>query len=164
MPSPPSHIAGHRGADEDGNRPWFGPRERMLTMAEEPADDDVAASIAELQNLLLATSDIEDFLRELAALAARRVTSGSSCGITLQPNGRPLTVASSDTLADQVDEVQYSIGEGPCLHAMRSGNWSVSATPPVRPGGQGSRCGQPRTGSGQHCPSRWWPRASRSGR
>jgi hypothetical protein len=90
-------------------------------MAEESADNDVAASIAELQNLLLGTQDIEDFLQELAVLAARRVTGGLSCGITLQPNGRPLTVASSDTLAEQMDEVQYGIDDGPCLHAMRTG-------------------------------------------
>ena len=94
-------------------------------MAEEPAENDVendvAASIAELQNLLLGTQSVEDFLQELAILAARRVTGGLSCGITLQPNGRPLTVASSDTLAEQMDEVQYGTGNGPCLHAMRTG-------------------------------------------
>ncbi len=59
-------------------------------MADEAAHDDVSAGIAELQSLLLGTQDIREFLQELA-LAARRVTSGVSCGITLQPNGRPLT-------------------------------------------------------------------------
>lgn len=46
---------------------------------------------------------------------------GLSCGITLQPNGRPLTVASTDALAARVDEVQYGLDEGPCLHALRTG-------------------------------------------
>lgn len=36
---------------------------------------------------------IDGFLRELAALAARELGRGLSCGITLQPNGRPLTAA-----------------------------------------------------------------------
>jgi GAF domain-containing protein len=90
-------------------------------MAEEAAHDGASAGIAELQSLLLGTQDIQEFLQELAALAARRVTAGVSCGITLQPNGRPLTVASSDTLAGQLDEVQYGIDDGPCLHAMRTG-------------------------------------------
>jgi GAF domain-containing protein len=39
----------------------------------------------------------------------------------LQPNGRPLTVASTDALAAQVDEVQYGLDQGPCLHALRTG-------------------------------------------
>jgi transcriptional regulator with GAF, ATPase, and Fis domain len=121
MSSLPSHVAGHRGA-MNAERALMGPfREQVPAMAEEHANDDVAASIAELQNLLLATRDIEDFLQELAVLAARRVTGGLSCGITMQPNGRPLTVASSDIIAEQMDEVQYGIDEGPCLQSMRSG-------------------------------------------
>jgi GAF domain-containing protein len=90
-------------------------------MTADSASDDATVSVGELQDLLLATKGIEDFLQEVAVLAARRVTKGSSCGITLRPGGRPLTVGSSDTLAAQLDEVQYGIDKGPCLHAMRSG-------------------------------------------
>ena len=46
---------------------------------------------------------------------------GLSCGITLEPNGRPMTVASTDALAAQVDEVQYGLDQGPCLHALGTG-------------------------------------------
>ena len=91
-----------------------------MTFAE-PGRDDVAAAITELQNLLLATSGMEEFLTEVTVLAARAVAAGLSCGITLQPNGRPLTVAASDLRAAQVDEVQYELDQGPCLHAMRTG-------------------------------------------
>jgi hypothetical protein len=122
-------------------------------MAEEPGNGDVAASIAELQSLLLATQGIEGFLQELAVLAAGRVAGRLSCGITLQPNGRPLTVASSDTLAEQIDEVQYGIDPGR-LHAMRTGRSSPSTTPPGRPAGPGSPCGRSRRGSGPPCPCR----------
>jgi GAF domain-containing protein len=88
---------------------------------EDPARDDVAASITELQALLLATRGIEEFLQELAVLAARSVAGGLSCGITLQPNGRPLTAATSDPRAARVDEAQYGLDQGPCLQAMRTG-------------------------------------------
>jgi GAF domain-containing protein len=83
--------------------------------------DDMAASIVEMQALLLGTETIQEFLTELAGLAILTVGEGLSCGITLQPNGRPLTVASTDALAAQVDEVQYGLDQGPCLHAMRTG-------------------------------------------
>ena len=82
---------------------------------------DEAASAAELQALLLSSQDLEGFLQEVAVLAAARVTAGLSCGITLRSNGRPTTVASSDTFAAQLDEVQYGIENGPCLSAMRNG-------------------------------------------
>jgi GAF domain-containing protein len=88
-------------------------------MAEESPD--LTASIGELQALLLGTESIDGFLRELASLAARALGDGVSCGITLQPNGRPLTVASSDTLASQVDELQYKLDMGPCLTSLRTG-------------------------------------------
>jgi GAF domain-containing protein len=84
--------------------------------------DDMAASIVEMQALLLGTETIEEFLTELAGLAILAVGKGLSCGITLQPNGRPLTVASTDALAAQVDEVQYGLDQGPCLHALRTGS------------------------------------------
>jgi GAF domain-containing protein len=82
---------------------------------------DVAASIIELQALLLGTGGLDGFLTEVAGMAARTVADGLSCGITLQPDGRPFTVASTDALAGQVDEVQYGLDEGPCLHALRTG-------------------------------------------
>jgi GAF domain-containing protein len=77
--------------------------------------------MTELQNLLLATSSMEEYLTDVTVLAARAVADGLSCGITLQPNGRPITVAASDRRAAQVDEVQYELDQGPCLHAMRTG-------------------------------------------
>jgi GAF domain-containing protein len=91
-------------------------------MADVGTPDDVAASIVEMQALLLGTETIEEFLTELAGLAILTVGQGLSCGITLQPNGRPLTVASTDALAAQVDEVQYGLDQGPCLHALRTGS------------------------------------------
>jgi transcriptional regulator with GAF, ATPase, and Fis domain len=75
----------------------------------------------DLQNALLETKSVEDFLHEMAVIASRQVTDGLSCGMTMEPHGRPLTVACSDELVSQVDEVQYRLDDGPCLHAMRDG-------------------------------------------
>jgi GAF domain-containing protein len=75
-----------------------------------------------LQDALINTESVEQFLHELAVLAARLVGGDLSCGMTMRSNGQPVTVACSDPVAAQVDAVQYELGNGPCLHAMRDGH------------------------------------------
>jgi GAF domain-containing protein len=81
-----------------------------------------AGSLRELHGALLSTEGVEEFLHETAMLAAGLVRGGLSCGMTMQPSGRPVTVACSDLVAAQVDEVQYELDDGPCLHAIRDGH------------------------------------------
>jgi GAF domain-containing protein len=82
----------------------------------------ITGDCRELQDALIGTESIEEFLHEMAVLAARMVSGGLSCGMTMRSNGRPVTVACSDPLAARVDEVQYALDDGPCLHAMRDGH------------------------------------------
>lgn len=78
-------------------------------------------NIKELHRALLGTQGVEEFLHEMAVLAARLVDGGLSCGMIMQPGGKPATVACSDPLAARVDQVQYELDDGPCLHAVRDG-------------------------------------------
>jgi GAF domain-containing protein len=80
---------------------------------------EATADLKELQDALLGTESVEQFLHEMALLAAGLVSGGLSCGMTMQSSGRPVTLACSDPVAAQVDEVQYELDDGPCLHAMR---------------------------------------------
>jgi GAF domain-containing protein len=75
----------------------------------------------ELQNALLDTRNVDEFLHELTVIATRQVAADLSCAMTMRQSGRPVTVACSDPLAARVDEVQYRLDDGPCLHAMRDG-------------------------------------------
>lgn len=117
------------------------PGQAQAMALEDRGIGNLAASITELQNLLLATASLEDFLQELAVLAARAVAEGLSCGITLQPDGHPVTVASSDARATQVDEVQYELDQGPCLQALRAGErvYVADTAGPERWGGFSAR-------------------------
>ena len=77
-----------------------------------------------LQNALLNTDSVEQFLRELAVLATRAVGDGGamSCGMALR-RGRPTTAAAcGDSLASEADREQYESGEGPALDALRHGH------------------------------------------
>ena len=78
--------------------------------------------LRELHGALLSTQSVEQFLHEMALMAARLGSGGLSCGMTMQPSGKPVTVACSDLVAARVDEVQYELDDGPCLHAMRDGH------------------------------------------
>jgi GAF domain-containing protein len=71
-----------------------------VIMSDEIASaDDVFGGITELQKVLRDTGSVGQFLQELALLAARLVTGGLSCGMTMRPDGRPVTVACSDEVA-----------------------------------------------------------------
>ncbi|QTE27928.1 GAF and ANTAR domain-containing protein [Pengzhenrongella sicca] len=74
----------------------------------------------ELQDLLLSTEGVEQFLGQLIELAVASIGGGISAGVTVARDGHPATVASSDERAAQYDEIQYGYDDGPCLTAMRA--------------------------------------------
>ena len=84
---------------------------------------EVQEELAGLQEALLNSDSVEQFLQQLAVLAARTVSDGMSCGMALRQRGRtPRTVtACSDPLASEADRVQYQAGEGPAAHVLRHG-------------------------------------------
>jgi hypothetical protein len=82
---------------------------------------DLTGAFERLQSLLLTVEQLDAFLQQLTVLAAGLVEPPMSCGITLRRDGRPLTVASSDERANRLDERQYAVSEGPCLHTLGTG-------------------------------------------
>jgi hypothetical protein len=73
-----------------------------------------------LTQWLLDTDSLEDFLQTLAD-AALELSRAQGAGLTLQRDGRPLTVVSAGTAAPKLDEKQYGQDDGPCLQALRTG-------------------------------------------
>lgn len=75
----------------------------------------------ELQDLLLDSEGFSDFMLELVLIAAAGLGSGKPvlCSITVEREGFPLTVASSELDAMVLDERQYAFDNGPCLTALR---------------------------------------------
>src|SRR5262245_23033946 len=91
---------------------------RMVREAGEQLPED----FKDLHEALVSTDSVEQFLHEMAVMAARLVGGDLSCGMTMRSNGRPVTVACSDPVAAKVDAIQYELDHGPCLHAMRDGH------------------------------------------
>jgi hypothetical protein len=74
----------------------------------------------DLMTLLLNTQSLEGFLEELVRHALKLAPAADGCGITLERQGRPLTVTSVGAGAPRLDEAQYGQNDGPCLTALRS--------------------------------------------
>lgn len=90
----------------------------------EPAGTGLQDFVLLLQDLVLESSDVRNFLNEMATIVAGQLSGGGnrvSCGITVVRHKRPVAVASSDPLAQNLDELQNGYGDGPCLTALRSG-------------------------------------------
>lgn len=85
-----------------------------------PSPSDPAPAYADLRSLILDGPSVEDFLRELSAIAAG-IHHGARCAFTLDHDERAVSVAASDGVAAWLDEIQYLHGDGPALVAMRTG-------------------------------------------
>jgi GAF domain-containing protein len=78
-----------------------------------------------LQDMVLETSDAEEFFQELAVFSSSMLSPPESqvhCNVTVVRRKKPVTVACSDDTARRMDELQYAFGDGPCLTAIRTGS------------------------------------------
>lgn len=75
----------------------------------------------QLQDLLLESPGFTEFLLGLTTISASRLGGCNPmlCAITVERDGSPATVASSDNEALRMDEKQYAYDDGPCLTALR---------------------------------------------
>jgi GAF domain-containing protein len=79
--------------------------------------------VLELQDLILGTENVAEFLEHLSVMAAaalgRDTASRVECGVTLRRRRRTDTVAGSSPKAVHLDKIERRIGDGPCLEALR---------------------------------------------
>ena len=115
----------------------------MRTRAE---DDDLAKSLTALSQLSAARLGLADLLTQVATFAVRAIPGADGAGLTLIEAGRADTIVKSEPFVREIDDIQYSIGEGPCISAAAQGQ-------PMRSGSLG---GDPRW-------PRFGPRAGRLG-
>ena len=78
-------------------------------------------TLEQLQDLLLESPGFDDFLLELAVFSASQFAAPEPimCAISVERDGRTITVASSSESARRMDEKQYGFDDGPCLTALR---------------------------------------------
>ncbi|WEH35141.1 GAF and ANTAR domain-containing protein [Streptomyces sp. AM 4-1-1] len=99
--------------------------------------DRPASVTPDVTALLLDTESLDEFLLAFARSALDLAPVANGCGITLEREGRPVTVSSAGANAARLDEAQYGQDDGPCLQAMRTGE-IVSVSDTLREGRWGA--------------------------
>jgi GAF domain-containing protein len=83
-------------------------------------DGDLATSLAGLSELLTGHRPLRETLVEIAEFAVRAIPGADGAGLTMLEDARAQTVVASAEFVHAVDDVQYGLGEGPCVLAVES--------------------------------------------
>lgn len=84
-------------------------------------NETLAGSIAALAKLSVGTLDLTEMLTQVATLAVHAIPGADGAGLTLLEIDRADLIVKSEPFVREIDEIQYSIGEGPCISAAASG-------------------------------------------
>ena len=78
----------------------------------------LADSLAGLSGLVNSDRGLEDTLVRVAGFAVAAIPEAEGAGLTLLEAGRHQTVVSTTDFVNAVDDIQYGLGEGPCVSAV----------------------------------------------
>ncbi len=125
------------------HEPAGGDDERQTQVDSEDAD--LTSSLQALSQLSSGL-DLVDLLTRVASYAVRAIPGADGAGLTLQEISRADVIVKSAEFVKEIDDIQYGLGEGPCI-------WAASRGKTMRSGSLG---GDPRW-------PRFGPRAGRLG-
>lgn len=81
--------------------------------------DGLDAGREALWRFLVGDDDLDGMLTKVALIATEVVPGCDLASVTMIKEGRPTTPVFTDTVALDLDRVQYDLGDGPCLAAAR---------------------------------------------
>lgn len=90
-------------------------------MDDASADDDLRESLVALSRLATGKLDLKSTLTQVATFAVRAIPGADGAGLTLLERDRADTMVSTADFVTEVDAIQYSIREGPCISAAAEG-------------------------------------------
>jgi GAF domain-containing protein len=78
-------------------------------------------AFAELAKISLADHSLDHVMAKVATLAKSTLGLNGEVSVTIVDRGKPATIASTGSLATELDERQYARGYGPCLDCIAGG-------------------------------------------
>lgn len=93
-----------------------------------PVDEQIAlrASLAGLAGLVAGHDSLTHLLTEVATFTMVAVPGADGAGVTMLESGEPDTIVASAQFVRDVDDIQYRLGEGPCISAAAEGRTNSS--------------------------------------
>lgn len=89
-------------------------------MAAQPPAQELGALFARVSGLLLSRETVDTVLRLITSVALETFPGSRGAGLTLlDEHGERVTAAATDPVVEAVDEIQYRLGQGPCLDAWQ---------------------------------------------
>lgn len=79
---------------------------------------DLRDSLAALSRLASGKLDLESLLTQVAEYAVHAIPGADGAGLTLIERDRPDTVVATDPFVTEIDDIQYGMGQGPCISAV----------------------------------------------
>jgi len=83
--------------------------------------DDLQDSLNRLGQLATGLISLEDSLTRVAEYAVRAIPGAEGAGLTLLEQNRSDTIVATAQFVSEIDDIQYSLGQGPCISAAADG-------------------------------------------
>ncbi|MGI8457523.1 MAG: GAF and ANTAR domain-containing protein [Propionibacteriaceae bacterium] len=96
-------------------------QEATDNMAAARDDDDLRESQQGLSGLSVKALNLDQLLTSVAKLAVRAIPGADGAGLTLLEAERPNTIVATTAFVSEIDDIQYSLGQGPCISAAADG-------------------------------------------
>lgn len=80
----------------------------------------LSESLAALGQFVVSEQSLQESLKRVAELSVRAVYGSDGAGVTWVVARRPTTVTAAGDFVRRIDEIQYSLDEGPCLYAFET--------------------------------------------
>jgi GAF domain-containing protein len=87
----------------------------------------LSAGLAGLLSLIAGSCPLDKLLTQVATYAMKATPGADGAGVTMLEAGQPDTMGASGTFVREVDEIQYRLGEGPCISAAAEGSTRSSS-------------------------------------
>lgn len=91
-------------------------------------EDHLRTSLDALSRLSSRSLGLVDLLTGVATLAVRAIPGADGAGLTLLEQGRSNTIVATADFVTEIDDIQYGIGQGPCISAAAENRTVVSGS------------------------------------
>ena len=96
--------------------------DRVADSSQQAAEDaDLREGLESLSRLATHRVGLEDLLRKVATYAVKAIPGADGAGLTLLEEGRSDTIVATAKFVSEIDDIQYGLGQGPCITAAREG-------------------------------------------